>query len=71
MEIKRKLKDLEDKVNLIECPDCGGGHQCRLHYLDDNSVLITFVNGLMIEPCWGYKSMVSTEVDKFKKEYIE
>lgn len=67
MEIQKELNKIRKHLNSMECPDCGGLHQCRLHYIDNKIVQITFINGLL-EPCCGYKSMVYKAIDDFKKQ---
>ena len=67
--MKKEFKEIERHFNAIECPDCGGLHQCRLHCINNKEIQITFVKGVLAEPCWRYKSMVHKAVEDLKKKY--
>lgn len=69
MNIQEELNKLQRDFNSMECPDCGGLHQCRLHDIDNKNIQITFMKDLDGEPCWGYKSMVHKTIEEFKNKY--
>ncbi len=68
-QINKELKKVQRLFNSMECPDCGGLHQCRLRCIANGSISITFINGLLCEPCWGYKSMVHKRVNELENHH--
>lgn len=68
-ELRGRLRALEREANSMECPDCGGLHQCRLTLLKDWSIVESFGRGLLGDPCFGYKSFVIQRVRDLKMRY--
>ena len=67
-ELKADLLILEREANSMQCPDCGGLHQCRLFLLNGN-ILVKFERGLLGVPCFGYKSFVPQRIRDLKSQY--
>lgn len=67
-ELNERLGALEREANAMQCPDCGGLHQCRLSFKDGN-ILVKFEEGFSGPPCWGYKSFVHQRIRDLKAQY--
>lgn len=66
--LSERLRALEREVNSMQCPDCGGLHQCRLRFRNGN-ILVQFERGLFGAPCWGYTSFVHQRIRDLKAQY--
>lgn len=67
-ELNDRLKALEREANAMQCPDCGGLHQCHLS-LKSGNILVKFESGLFGPPCWGYMSFVHQRIRDLKAQY--
>lgn len=68
MEYNHDIKELERYFNKMECPDCGGVHQCRLYKGNDNKTLVTFIESGLFKICWGYKSKVHKQINAIENK---
>lgn len=67
-EIKERLRSLEREFNSMQCPDCGGLHQCRLRFTGGD-IVVSFRRESLGLLCWGYTSFVNQSVRDLKAQY--
>ena len=67
-ELNDRLRALEHEANVMQCPDCGGQHQCRLSF-KNGSILVKYESGIFGPPCWGYTSFVHQRINDLKTQY--
>lgn len=63
-----KIKQLEHHFNTMQCPDCGGIHQCRLYKDAFNEILVTFIESKLSKSCWGYRAEVQKQINALENK---
>lgn len=67
-ELKEQLRLLQQEANSMQCPDCGGFHQCHIH-LSCGDVVVSFERELLGLPCCGYMHFVNQRIRDLKAQY--
>lgn len=65
----KHIRELESYFNAMECPDCGGLHQCHLCVDDNNSIAVVFDESGLFKPCYGYKEKVFKSIKEQNNIY--